>query len=142
MPKGRKNSAPAGGPILVVDDDPYITEILVYTLRREGHAVETAMDGQQALDMIRARQPWLAVLDIGLQGKTGVEVCQIVKADPALAGTYIIMLTGRGLEEDQAVAQDVGADAYVTKPFSPRAIAAQVKAFAQARDAKAASRGR
>lgn len=150
MPKGRKEEgktgSPAGQVILVVDDDPYITEVLVYTLRREGHAVETASDGRQALDMIRVRRPWLIFLDIGLGGgKTGVEVCQIVKADPALAGIYIIMLTGRGLEDDQTLAQGAGADVYLTKPFSPRAIAAQVKTFAQARDArdtKSASRGR
>ena len=138
MPKGGKKQPVAARPVLVVDDDPYITEVLIYTLRREAWAVETASDGEQAIKQIRARRPWLVFLDICLPGKTGTEVCQAVKADPALADTYIIMLTGRGLEEeDQALARSAGADEYLTKPFSPRAIAARVKSLAQVRDGHA-----
>ena len=138
MPKGGKKQPVAARPVLVVDDDPYITEVLTYTLRREAYAVETAADGEQALQKIRTSRPWLVFLDICLPGKTGTEVCQIVKADPALADTHIIMLTGRGLEEeDQVLARSAGADEYLTKPFSPRAIAARVRSLAQARDGKA-----
>ena len=138
MPKGGKKQPVAARPVLVVDDDPYITEVLIYTLRREAWAVETASNGEEAIKQIRAHRPWLVFLDVCLPGKTGTEVCQAVKADPALADTYIIMLTGRGLEEeDQALARSAGADEYLTKPFSPRAIAARVKSLAQVRDGHA-----
>ena len=89
MPKGGKKQPVAARPVLVVDDDPYITEVLIYTLRREAWAVETASNGEEAIKQIRAHRPWLVFLDVCLPGKTGTEVCQAVNTRVALAIRYI-----------------------------------------------------
>ena len=111
--------------VLVVDDDPTVSEVLVRYLVREGLEVETAADGQGALDAVSTFGPDLVVLDLMLPGIDGIEVCRRLRADAAVA---VIMLTARGDEEDRVLGLELGADDYVTKPFSPRELTARVRA--------------
>lgn len=111
--------------ILVVEDEPTMADVVSRYLRRDGHEVRTVADGHAALAAFRDFQPDLLVLDLMLPGIDGLEVCRQVRA----AGpTPVIMLTARGDEVDRLVGFGVGADDYVTKPFSPRELAARVQA--------------
>jgi len=111
--------------VLVVDDDPTVAEVVSRYLERDGHAVETVGDGRAALDSALACPPDLVVLDLMLPGVDGLEVCRQLRA---LAPVPVIMLTARGDEDDRIIGLDLGADDYVTKPFSPRELMARVKA--------------
>lgn len=113
--------------ILIADDEPNILISLEYLMKREGFEVSVARDGQQAIDAIRAQRPHLVLLDVMMPRKTGFEVCQEVRADDALKGTRILMLTAKGRETDLAKGQAMGADAYVTKPFSTKDLVAKVR---------------
>ena len=111
--------------ILVVDDEPNIREVVGLYLRRDGHAVVAAADGEEALDLYRRINPDLVVLDLMLPKVSGVEVCRRIQAERRVP---LIMLTARGEEEDRIVGLGLGADDYVVKPFSPRELAARVGA--------------
>ncbi|MEX1254678.1 MAG: response regulator transcription factor [Dehalococcoidia bacterium] len=111
--------------VLVVEDEPMVAEVVERYLRRDGYAVRVAHDGRAALDDYERFQPDLIVLDLMLPGVDGMEVCRQVRAQ---GQTPVIMLTARGEELDKLVGLELGADDYVTKPFSPRELAARVKA--------------
>jgi DNA-binding response OmpR family regulator len=112
--------------ILVADDEPNILISLEYLLKREGHEVLLARDGQEALDQLRAHRPQLLLLDVMMPRKTGFEVCSELRADEALRGTRVLMLTAKGRDTDIAKGLGVGADAYMTKPFSTRELVQKV----------------
>ena len=117
----------AGGPILVIDDEPYILRSLSYLLQREGYAVETASNGEEGLRRVRHLHPPLVFLDIMMPHMNGYEVCEQVKQDPNLDGTYVIMLSAKGQQIDRERGLLGGADEYMTKPFSPREVAQRVR---------------
>jgi DNA-binding response OmpR family regulator len=112
-------------PILVVDDDPTVAEIVVKYLERDGYVVEAVGDGATALDRTRTVPPRLVVLDLMLPGIDGLEVCRQLRERGPVP---VIMLTARGDEEDRVVGLELGADDYLAKPFSPRELCARVKA--------------
>ena len=112
--------------ILIADDEPNIVISLEYLLQREGYAVVVARDGQEALDAIARERPALVLLDVMMPHKTGFEVCQDVRADETLQATKILMLTAKGRETDVAKGLALGADAYMTKPFSTRELVQKV----------------
>jgi two-component system phosphate regulon response regulator PhoB len=115
--------------ILVVEDDRALAGVLEYNLNGEGFNVSCAMDGQDALNQARAKAPDLVLLDVMIPIIDGVEVCRQLRSEPATRNTPIIMLTAKGEETDQVVGFSVGADDYVTKPFSVRVLLERVKAL-------------
>ncbi|MEI8171056.1 MAG: response regulator [Rhodoferax sp.] len=112
--------------ILVADDEPNIVISLEYLLKREGYTVVIARDGQEAIDAITREQPDLVLLDVMMPKKTGFEVCQEVRASEALQATKILMLTAKGRDTDVTKGLGLGADAYMTKPFSTRELVLKV----------------
>jgi DNA-binding response OmpR family regulator len=112
--------------ILIVDDEPNILLSLEYLMKREGYEVLVARDGQEALDVMRRERPRLVLLDVMMPKKSGFEVCQELRADDALRDTLVLMLTAKGRETDVAKGLGVGANAYVTKPFSTRELVDRV----------------
>ena len=112
--------------LLVADDEPNIIILLEYLMKRAGYQVLLATDGQQALETIQRERPALVLLDVMMPGKTGFEVCQEVRADPALDGVRILMLTAKGRENDISKGMALGANAYMTKPFSTRELVQKV----------------
>ena len=112
--------------LLVADDEPNIVISLEYLMKREGYDVLVATDGNQALEAIQREQPALVLLDVMMPGKTGFEVCQAVRADPALDGVRILMLTAKGRDTDISKGLALGANAYMTKPFSTRELVQKV----------------
>ena len=120
-PKGRK--------VLIADDEPDILEILKYNLSNEGYEVITAKDGDEALEKARRTQPDLVVLDVMMPRKTGVEVCQLLRAQPAFKETLIIFLTAVNDEGTQIKGLETGADDYVSKPISPKVFISRVNAL-------------
>ncbi len=126
------------GPILVIDDEPYILRSLSYLLTREGYGVATASNGEEGLERVRSLRPPLMFLDIMMPNMNGYEVCEQVKQDPSLAGTYVIMLSAKGQQIDRERGLLGGADEYMTKPFSPREVAQRVRTILADRAAKAA----
>lgn len=114
--------------ILVVDDEADLVELVSYNLKKEGFIVESASDGESALKKIKKSKYDLLILDLMLPGIQGIELCRIVRNDPKNSGLPIIMLTAKGEEIDRIVGLEMGADDYMTKPFSPRELAARVKA--------------
>jgi DNA-binding response OmpR family regulator len=115
--------------ILVADDEPNILLSLEFLLHREGFEVSVARNGQQTLDAIRTSPPDLLVLDVMMPVKSGLEVCQQLRADPATSRLPILMLTAKGRETDMAKGLALGADAYMTKPFSTRELVAKVRSL-------------
>lgn len=113
--------------ILIVDDEPDALELLAFKLRESGYEPLTAADGLRALTVIRDKRPELVVLDLMLPEMDGLEVCRILRRDPVTAGIPIIMVTARAAEMDRIVGLEVGADDYVTKPFSPRELMLRIK---------------
>ena len=113
--------------ILVADDEPYLIRSLSFVLKKEGYRVESAMDGLEALEKIKRLKPDLVFLDIQLPKMVGFEVCRQVKADPELRRTYIIILTAKGQDDDRQKGIAVGADEYITKPFSPKEVVAHLR---------------
>jgi DNA-binding response OmpR family regulator len=113
--------------VLIADDEPNILISLEFLMQREGHQVLLARDGVEALALIRRERPALVLLDVMMPGKSGFEVCQAVRADEALASVKILMLTAKGRDTDVAQGLGVGADGYMTKPFSTRELAARVR---------------
>jgi DNA-binding response OmpR family regulator len=113
--------------VLIADDEPNIVISLEFLMKREGHRVSIARDGDAALAAIRAERPDLVLLDVMMPGKSGFEVCQAVRGDESLAGVKIVMLSAKGRETDLAKGHALGADAYMTKPFSTRELADKVR---------------
>lgn len=116
-------------PILIADDEPNILITLEYLMKREGYTVHLARDGQEALDMLRSVRPHLVLLDVMMPRKTGFEVCQELRADDDLKNTLVLMLTAKGRDTDVAKGLGVGADAYMTKPFSTKELVQKVRAM-------------
>ncbi len=113
--------------ILVVDDEEDIRELVELNLRREGYQILSCDTGERALELVRSKKPDLVVLDLMLPGVDGLEVCRRLKADPNTRPIPLIMLTAKGEETDIVAGLELGADDYVTKPFSGKVLAARVR---------------
>ena len=114
--------------ILVVDDEQDLVKLIRYHLEKDGYKVLSASNGEDALFLSRKERPELVILDLMLPGIDGLDVCKRLKADPELANTAIVMLTAKGEEVDITLGLKLGADDYVTKPFSPKELVARVQA--------------
>jgi len=119
--------------ILVVDDEPDAVDLVQFNLKGAGYEVVTAGDGAEALKMARKFAPDLVLLDVMLPEIDGLDVCKMLRRDPATAGVPIIMLTAKAAEIDRVLGLELGADDYVTKPFSPRELMLRVKNLLQRR---------
>lgn len=115
--------------VLLVDDEPDILELLRYNLEREGYAVQTALNGRDALKAAKSSRPDLIVLDIMMPGMDGVEVCMQLRQLPEFKNTVITFLTARGEDYSQIAGFDAGADDYITKPVRPKVFMSKVKAL-------------
>jgi len=113
--------------ILIVDDEEDVIELVRYNLDRNGYRVETATTGEQALTKARAKLPDLMILDLMLPGIDGLEVCRKLKSETRTQNIPIIMLTAKGEEADIVTGLELGADDYITKPFSPKVLVARVR---------------
>jgi DNA-binding response OmpR family regulator len=113
--------------ILIVDDEPNIVMSLEFLMRRQGHEVRVAPDGEQALDAAAEFRPDLVLLDVMLPRLNGYEVCQTLRERPDSRDTKIVLLTAKGRDVEVAKGMAVGADAYVTKPFSTRELVEEVE---------------
>lgn len=116
------------GKILIVDDELSIRELIKFNLEKAGYSVLESGDGADAAKLVRADKPDLVVLDLMLPGQDGLEVCRILKSQKDTSGIPIIMLTARNDEIDKIIGLEMGADDYLTKPFSPRELVARIKA--------------
>jgi two-component system phosphate regulon response regulator PhoB len=119
--------------ILVIEDEPEIREIIEYNLKREGYQLLEAESGEQGLRMAASQNPDLIILDIMLPGIDGLEICRQLKRDSHLHSIPLIMVTARTEETDVVTGLELGADDYITKPFSPRVLVARVRARLRAR---------
>jgi DNA-binding response OmpR family regulator len=108
--------------IMIVDDEAHVIRSLSFVLGKEGYQIETAGDGDEALSKAQVFQPEVMFLDIMMPRKNGYEVCQAIRQDPLLKDTYIIMLSAKGWDIDRAKALNVGANEFMSKPFSPREV--------------------
>ena len=114
--------------ILVVEDEEDILELVRYNLAKEGYKVSGVTSGEQALQALESKQPDLLLLDLMLPGVDGLEVCKRIKSDPQTGHIPIVMLTAKGEEADVVTGLELGADDYITKPFSVRVLIARVRA--------------
>lgn len=114
--------------ILIVEDEKDIAKMLVYNLEKEGFRTVATRDGEEALELVRTERPDFIILDLMLPGMDGLEVCKHLKKDSKTAFIPIIILTAKSKEADKVVGLELGADDYVTKPFSPRELVARIKA--------------
>ncbi|MCK6432283.1 MAG: response regulator [Burkholderiaceae bacterium] len=126
--------------ILIADDEPNILISLEYLMKRAGYEVLLARDGQEALDMMRREHPSLVLLDVMMPLKTGFEVCQELRADDSLRDILVLMLTAKGRDTDIAKGLAMGADAYMTKPFSTQELVQKVRSMLDAPDPPAPGR--
>ncbi len=115
--------------ILLIEDDRDIVELVRYNLANEGYEVQSSTDGLSGLAQLRKSPPDLLILDLMLPKMPGLEICKEIRRDPSLSRLPVLMLTARGEEADRVIGLEIGADDYVTKPFSPRELAARVKAL-------------
>ena len=115
--------------VLVAEDDEDILLLVATRLKRDGYDVVTARTGSEALELIRERRPDIAVLDIGMPPPDGLEVVRRVRSDADLQGTRLLLLTAKAQESDLRRGMEAGADAYVSKPFSPADLSARVAAL-------------
>jgi DNA-binding response OmpR family regulator len=115
--------------ILIVEDDPDISELIDHYLQRAGYQTHTLSSGSDAVAHVRRAVPELVLLDLMLPGRSGAEICRALRADPATAAIPIIMVTARGDEADRVSGLELGADDYITKPFSPKELVARVGAL-------------
>lgn len=113
--------------VLIADDEPNIVVSLEFLMERNGYQIRIASDGDQVLKAVEEQRPDLILLDVMLPGRSGFEVCQKIRENPAWQGIKIIMLTAKGRETEVAKGLALGADAYITKPFSTKDLLAQVK---------------
>jgi two-component system alkaline phosphatase synthesis response regulator PhoP len=119
----------AKGRILVVDDEVYIVHILDFSLGMEGYEVVTALDGEQALEKVAQQKPDLIVLDIMMPKLDGYETCKALKSREETKDIPVILLSAKGRNVDQKTGFDVGADDYITKPFSPRKLVERINSI-------------
>lgn len=117
--------------VLITEDEPNIVESLTFILSREGYEVSSVVDGEAALLRLRSDPPDLMILDVMLPKLNGFEVLKQVKSDPALKELPVMVLTAKGQAHDRRMAEEIGASAFVTKPFSNRDIVAQVGRLTQ-----------
>ena len=115
--------------ILIVDDEPNILVSLEFLLQKEGFRTAVATDGEAALDQAAAFRPDLILLDVMMPKKSGFEVCQALRSDPAQAALKIVMLTAKGRDTEVTKGLALGADAYVTKPFSTKELVQKIKSL-------------
>lgn len=115
--------------VLVAEDDEDILLLVATRLKRDGFDVVTARTGAEALALVRERRPQVAVVDIGMPPPDGLEVTRQIRADAELAGTRLLLLTAKAQESDVRRGLEAGADAYVSKPFSPAELSARVRAL-------------
>jgi len=120
--------------VLVVDDEPFILRSLSFVLERAGFEVHQARNGDEALDVLRDVRPAVCVLDVMMPKRNGYEVCEIVKGDPELRDTYVILLTAKGQESARVRGFRAGADDFVTKPFSPSRMVERIREVLRADD--------
>jgi len=121
--------------ILVCDDEPFILKALTFIIRKEGHTVFEAKNGEEALDRVRAERPAVVFLDVMMPKKNGFDVLQEIRADEALKGTCVILLTAKGQDSDRERGLALGADEFMTKPFSPAFIVTRLRELLAARGA-------
>ena len=114
--------------ILVVEDEDDIQELVRYNLAKEGYRVAQAISGEEGFKAAKSSNPDLIVLDLMLPGLDGLEICRLLKADPKTSHTPIVMLTAKGEESDVVTGLELGADDYITKPFSPKVLVARLRA--------------
>ena len=114
--------------VIVIEDEADILEVIQYNLEREGYRVLTARDGKEGLQLIKKEMPDIVLLDLMLPSLDGIEVCRKLKEDPITHSIPIIMVTAKGEESDIVLGLGIGADDYVTKPFSPKELMGRVKA--------------
>ncbi|WP_425397122.1 winged helix-turn-helix domain-containing protein [Aeoliella sp.] len=119
--------------VLIVEDDRSLADVLDYNLRQDGYETIVARDGQDGLTQARLKGPQLIVLDLMLPLVNGLEICRRLRSDPATAGTLILMLTAKAEETDQVAGFSVGADDYVTKPFSVKVLLERIRALLRRR---------
>ena len=119
--------------ILIVDDEPSIVISLQFLMGREGYEVVVAGDGEAALRAIEAAPPDLVILDVMMPKMNGFEVCRRIRAEPRWAAVRVLMLSAKGREVEMARGLELGADAYVTKPFSTKDLVAEIKRLLQVR---------
>src|SRR5438445_8554454 len=117
------------GTILVIDDEPDLLELVQFNLQKDGYDVVVASDGQSGLEIAQKHVPNVVVLDLMMPGIDGLEVCRQLRADIRTRKIPMIMLTAKAGEADRIVGLEMGADDYLTKPFSPRELVARVKAL-------------
>lgn len=115
--------------ILIVDDEKDIVELIAYHLKKEGFTPVEAFDGEAALKLLKTQKPDLMILDLMLPKLNGLDVCRTVRSHPATAGVPIIMLTAKGEEVDKIIGLEIGADDYMTKPFSVKELIARVRSI-------------
>ena len=115
--------------ILIADDEQNIVISLEFLMKREGYEVSIANDGDEAVARIRAEKPDLVLLDVMMPKKSGFEVCQEIKSDPALKSVRVLMLTAKGRDTEAAKGLALGADAYMTKPFSTKELVERVRSM-------------
>jgi DNA-binding response OmpR family regulator len=113
--------------VLIAEDEPHIVESLRFILKREGYDVSDAGDGEAACRALQRSRPDLVILDVMLPRLNGFEVLRRLRADPALDGLPVIMLTAKGQTQDRRTAEDIGADVFITKPFSNRDVVDHVQ---------------
>ncbi len=121
--------------ILVVDDEPDLVELVSYNLKKDGYEVSSASDAEEALSMLEKERRDLLILDLMLPGMSGMELLRVLRGNPETAQQAVIMLTAKGEEIDRVLGLEMGADDYITKPFSPRELLARVKAVLRRRAA-------
>ncbi|KQI69799.1 chemotaxis protein CheY [Loktanella sp. 3ANDIMAR09] len=115
--------------VLLIEDEPNIIEALSFILSRAGYTVHTHEDGTTAMDKIRNQRPDMILLDVMLPGRSGFDILRDLRADPSTSDLPVMMLTARGQAKDRALAEALGADQFMTKPFANDEVCAQVRAM-------------
>ena len=118
--------------VLIAEDEPHIVESLSFVLGREGFLVSSALDGEAAVEVLRRDPPDLVILDVMLPRLNGFEVLKLAKADPALKSIPVIILTAKGQQQDRHLAEEIGSDGFMTKPFSNRDVIDNVRRLIRA----------
>jgi DNA-binding response OmpR family regulator len=113
---GREGSA---GPVIVIEDDPSLSQLIVYMLQAEGFDAHGFADGEHGLEAVRSLRPKIVVLDLTLPGLSGDEVCRAIRRDPSLTGTFVLVMTALDDLEARRRVREAGADCYMCKPFDP-----------------------